>query len=209
MVLVFIFLGIIITILILFLILIFSTIQIEIKNFNIASKNIKLKNRIENKYKIKITLRFLGKIPILFVNLNSLKIKKMYKNNKLKNVDFKSIQNKVDKKDIFKAVKKIKITVANLKLKIDLGTEEAVLTSYIVAILASIIGIILSKFTTKNINYIINPLYENKNEYYMSLDGIIQIKIVHIIDSMLFLIKKGMKKNERSSNRRSYAYRYE
>lgn len=86
--------------------MIFSTIQIEIKNFNIASKNIKLKNRIENKYKIKITLRFLGKIPILFVNLNSLKIKKMYKNNKLKNVDFKSIQNKVDKKDIFKAVKK-------------------------------------------------------------------------------------------------------
>lgn len=170
--------------------MIFSTIQIEIKNFNIASKNIKLKKRIENKYKIKITLRFLGKIPILFVNLNSLKIKKMYKNNKLKNVDFKSIQNKVDKKDIFKAVKKIKITVANLKLKIDLGTEEAVLTSYIVAILASIIGVILSKFTTKNINYIINPLYENKNEYYMSLDGIIQIKIVHIIDSMLFLIKK-------------------
>ena len=48
-----------------------------------------------------------------------------------------------------------------------------------------------------------------KNEYYISLDSIISIKIVHIINSMLIFVKKGRDKNERTSNRRPYAYSYE
>ena len=100
-----------------------------------------------------------------------------------------------------------------MKLRIDLGTEDAILTSYIIAFIASIIGVILPHIiendNMEKYSYIVNPIYQNRNEYYISLDSIISIKIVHIIYSMLNFTKKGREKYERTSNRRSYAYRYE
>ena len=59
--------------------------------------------------------------------------------------------------------------------------------------------------------YNIKPLYYNKNLYKINLNCIIEIKMVHIINIIFILIKKGRKKNEQSttSNRKPYAYSYE
>jgi len=216
MILVFILLGIIIFSITIFIIILLSTIQIEIVNLKIASKNVKQERNIKDDYQIKIKLYFLEKIPILVIKLDKYKLRKIYENNKFNNlnINFKKIENKikVNRKEIFDAFKKIKIRISKLSLKINIGTEDAILTSYIVAILASFIGIILPHLAKENINkceYIVNPKYMNRNEYYICLESIIKIKIVHIIYSMLFLIEKGRDKNERTSNRRSYAYRYE
>jgi hypothetical protein len=210
MVLVFVLLGIIIFLLLIFTILIFSTIQIEIKNLKIGNKQIEENTRIKDKFEIKISLKFLKKIPILWMKLNNKKMRKMYNSKQLEKIDFKKLQNKVPlNMQSLEMIKNIKIKISKLKLRIDIGTEDAVLTSYIIAILASIIGIILPHLAKKNINdcnYIVNPKYQNKNEYHISLDGIICIKVVHIIYSMLVFIKKGRDKNERTSNRRPYAY---
>lgn len=213
MVLVFILLGIIIAVLLIFTILLLSKIQIEIKNLKIGNKE-ENRGRIKDKYEVKITLYFLKKIPILWFRLNDKKIIKISNSKQLEKIDLKAIEKNVKfNKETIQIIKNIKIKISKLNLRIDIGTEDAILTSYLIAIIASLIGIILPHIVQKNkINnckYIVNPIYQNRNIYHVNLDSIISIKIVHIIYSMLIFVKKGRDKHERTSNRRAYAYRYE
>lgn len=213
MVLVFILLGIIIAVLLIFTILLLSKIQIEIKNLKIGNKE-ENRGRIKDKYEVKITLYFLEKIPILWFRLNDKKIRKISNSKQLEKIDLKAIEKNVKfNKETIQIIKNIKIKISKLNLRIDIGTEDAILTSYLIAIIASLIGIILPHIVQKNkINnckYIVNPIYQNRNIYHVNLDSIISIKIVHIIYSMLIFVKKGRDKHERTSNRRAYAYRYE
>jgi len=212
MVLVFILFLIMMLILLSLIIIIFSTIQIEIKNLKLGNKDKINKNIVKDKYEIKITLYFLEKIPIIWYKLNNKKLRKIYNSKQLEKIDFKKLEKNIKfNKETLEILKSIKIS--KLNLRIDLGTEDAILTSYIIAIIASIIGIILPHIVKKdniyNCKYIINPIYQNKIKYYINLDSIISIKIVHIIYNMMILVKKGRDRNERSSNRRAYAYRYE
>lgn len=216
MILVFILLGIIIFILSITIILLLSIVQIEIKNLKIGNKEHFNNSRIKDEYEIKITLYFLEKIPIIWSKLNNRKLRKIYTNSNLQKVDFSKLKGKAKfDKDAVEMIKNIKIKVSKLKLRIDLGLEDAIITSYLIAIISSIIGIILPHIVEKNkldnISYNINPIYKNKNEYQISLNCIIRIKIVHIIYNIVcFIEKKGRDvKNERPSNRRTYAYRYE
>lgn len=190
MILVFILLGIILLISITIIVLILSTIKIKIKE-------LKLKNNTKNtnKYKIKIGIYFLNKIPIFWININQKKIKDIKKAHK-----FKNRNNKIKFKDVLKILQILNIKIKNIKLSIDLGTENVILTSYLVAIIASIIGIILPHITSKDkidtCGYIVNPRYNNKNEYNIELNGIIYIQIINIICSILFLIKQNRNKNQ-------------
>lgn len=211
MVLVFIFLGLIIIILSFTTIMLLSTIQIKVTNLILKNKEKKNVKRINNSYKIKIGIYFFNKIPILWINLNSKKIKKISSSKSLPKVDFQKLKNKENiNKKILALIKNIQIKVKNIKLDVNIGTIDAVLTSYLVAVIASIIGIILPHITEKNnINtcyFIVNPKYQDKNEYNIKFEGIIYIKIVHIIFSMLNFVRKGSNENERTSNRRAYAY---
>lgn len=211
MVLVFIFLGLIIIILSFTTIMLLSTIQIKVINLILENKKERDVKRINNSYKIKIGIYFFNKIPILWINLNSKKIKKISFSKSLPKVDFQKLKNKENiNKKILALIKNIQIKVKNIKLDVNIGTIDAVLTSYLVAVIASIIGIVLPHITEKNnINtcyFIVNPKYQNKNEYNIKFEGIIYIKIVHIIFSMLNFVRKGSNENERTSNRRAYAY---
>lgn len=213
MVLVFILFGIIITILLIFTILLLSKLQIEIKNLKIGNKE-ENKGRIKDKYEVKITLYFLKKIPILWFRLNDKRIRKISNSKQLEKIDLKAIEKNIKfNKETLEIIKNIKIKISKLNLRIDLGTEDVIFTSYLIAFIASLIGLILPHIVQKNkINnckYIVNPIYQNRNIYHVNLDSIISIKIVHIIYSMLIFIKKGRDKHERTSNRRAYAYRYE
>lgn len=212
MVLVFIMLLSMILILLVFVILLFSSLKIEIRNLKVGNKEQKSKKRIKEKYEIKIGLYLLEKIPILWFRFNNKKMRKIYNSKQLEKIDFRKIESKVSfNKKMIETIKNIKIRIKKLNLKIEIGTEDAIVTSYLIAIIASFIGILLPHLAKENINschYIVNPKYQNKNEYHVSLDGIICIKIVHIIYSML-IFRKGRKEYERTSNRRPYAYRYE
>lgn len=201
MVLVFIFLGLIIIILSFTTIMLLSTIQIKITNLILENKKERDVKRINNSYKIKIGIYFFNKIPILWINLNSKKIKKISSSKSLPKVDFQKLKNKENiNKKIVNLIKNIQIKVKNIKLNVNIGTIDAILTSYLVAVIASVISIILPHITEKNnINtcyFIVNPKYQNKNEYNIKFEGIIYIKIVHIIFSMLNFVGKGSNENE-------------
>ncbi len=220
MILVFILLGILILLSIIALVLILSTIKIRIENLEI--KNFKLEKSKLNKQKFKILFQiyFLGKIKILSINLNSPKIKKIYSNQNLKNIDFKEISKKIPlNKENIKIIKDLKIKLENFNFSVKIGTEDAILTSYIVAIIASVIGIILPYLVDKNYKkdckYKINPIY-NINILNLHLNSIISVKIVHIICVICNLVKISKLKNKESekngrttSNRRAYAYSHE
>lgn len=208
MILVFIFLGIVIVISILFLILITSTIKIKIENLklgNIAEKS--------GEYKILIQIYFLNKIKIFSIKLNNERMRKIYSNKKLEQIDLRKVKQTIPINiETLKIIKGLKLKIESLKLEINVGIEDAIITSYTVAIIASLLSIILphlvKKEDIKKIKYEIKPIY-NALLFNLKLNSIISLKIVHIIYVIYNLVKKGRDKNERTSNRRPYAYSHE
>ena len=203
-------------ILVVTLIIITAKIEVKIVNLAINSQN---KEHISDKYKIITKLKIFGNIPIIKFTLNKKKIKKIQQllkmNEKVKQLEKDILQNKnkFDKKMV-KGLKEFSkgIYVENLELEVELGTENAFLTSMLVAIFSSILSIGLSRIHLKenNIVYKIEPVYRNENSIKIEISGIFQIKLIHIINTIYVLNKKGGRKNhERTSNRRSYDYSYE
>lgn len=192
------------------LLLIFSKIRIEIINFKFSSITVR---HINQDYKIIIKLYVLSKIPILKVDITKTKLEKLKLKEKIRKIDFKALQNKnsFDKR-IFKAMKKANIAIQDIHLKMQLGTENAALTSMIVPVLSTIIAIILRKKVkeTSNQSFEITPVYSNQNLINIGISSIFEIKMIHII-SIIYILnqKEGVKKYERTSNRRSYDYSYE
>lgn len=192
------------------ILLIFSKIQIQIDNLSFSSSRIR---HINKDYQIIIKLLVFSKIPIFKYNITKTKLEKLRLKEKVRNMDFKILKNrnKFDKK-ILKATKKINISIKKIKLYIELGTENASLTSIIIPIVSTVIANIFYKKVEnyKNQNFTIKPIYINQNLINILIDGIFEIKMIHIINIIYILNKKeGVKKYERTSNRRSYDYSYE
>lgn len=195
---------------ILILIFIFSKIRVEIERFEFISNR---RNHINKDYKLIFKFCILGKIPIIKIEITKKKLEKLNIKEKVKNIDFKDIQNNmnIDKKNLI-ALKELKIGIKKLNLKMDIGTENAVLTSMIIPIISTLIAIFISKNVknTKEQSFIINPIYINQNLINIVLSGIVEIKMIHIINIIYILNKKeGVSKNERTSDRGTYDYSYE
>lgn len=192
------------------ILLIFSKIQIQIDNLSFSSNRIR---HINKDYQIIIKLLVFSKIPIFKYNITKTKLEKLRLKEKVRNMDFKILKNrnKFDKK-ILKATKKINISIKKIKLYIELGTENASLTSIIIPIVSTVIANIFYKKVEnyKNQNFTIKPIYINQNLINILIDGIFEIKMIHIIKVICAKIKKRrVEKYERTSNRRAYDYSYE
>lgn len=213
------FLFILLAILVIIILLMFSKINIQIINlkFNSQSEKNKENRHINKNYKVIIKLYILGKIPILKLNITRTKLEKIYLKdtvkNRLKKINKDLIldKNKFDK-DFLKSIKKLNLAIKNINLKIELGTQNAALTAILVPAISTIIAIYLRKKVKsfKNQTFIINPVFENQNLINIVLSGIFEIKMIHIINIIYIMNKKGrVNKNERTSNRRAYGYSYE
>lgn len=178
MLLVLIFLGILILISMCVLLIIYSTVTIKIKNLVLENKK-----EISQKAKLQISLYLLGKLKIITFNVP---IKKL--TNILINKEKPKTINKIEKqklKNILKILKKTKIIIEQLNLKIYIGTEDAILTSYATAGIASILGIAYNIFVPQekrdNCTYFVNPIYQDKNMYYISLESTIKINMKDVL----------------------------
>lgn len=186
----------------------FSKIKIDISNIKISSE--KMNGRYVNKnYKVTISLYIISKIKIFKINITKTKLEKI----KVKDLEVKLIKIRDDyDKDTLLSMKKIRAKIEYLDLKLDIGTEDAVLTSYIVAIVSSLIGILLKNqlSSSESKRFIITPLYINKNLLNLELDCIFTVKMIHII-YIIYILKKKRRddKHVRASNRRAYGYSYE
>ncbi len=206
------FLFVLVALLIILLILVFSKIQIQLLNFELSSIN---KIHVNPTYEGELKWYIFSKIPIIKIKLNKNNIKKFKLKEKFIDFDIKiwEERKKFDK-DFFKIIRKLKFYIKQLNLKIDIGTENAALTSIIVPIISSVIALFLrNKIRTNEEQYfMIQPIYKNQNYLNIELSGIFEMKMNHIINIIYLLIKKDKKgedKYERTSNRRSYDYSYE
>ena len=188
----------------------FAKIQIQIVNLKFYSQK---QRHINPDYKIIIRVLVLGKIPVLKINITKTKLEKLRLKERVKQIDWEILQDKNNfDKDLLKAIKILNLNIRKINLNIELGTENASLTSIIVPALSTVIAILLRK-KIKNYEdqiFIIQPLYCNQNLINILLSGIFELKMNHIISMICVLNKKeGVKKYERTSNRRSYDYGYE
>lgn len=192
------------------LIIYFSNIQVEINNFKFSSGT---KEHVNNDYKVLIKWRVLGRLTIKKILITQKKLRKINIKDKMKNIDFEKFKNAniLDKKNI-RALKNLNIEIKKLNLYIDIGTENAMLTSIIISTISTLISIIVNKKVKdySDAKYIVNPIYINKNIINIIFSGIFELKIRNIMYIIYILNKKeGVKSYERASNRRAYGYSYE
>lgn len=195
------------------MLMVLSTILIRIEKFKISNYNNCGKPKFD--YKIFFELFFLNKLKIFSLKIDKKILDKINVQQKMKNVDFKQVKTDMpSKKEIKQLIKKLKIDIEKLNIKLEIGTIDVILTSAIVTILASAIGIglarIIKEYNKDKYNYEIYPVYQNLNLIKLDLNCIIKVKMVHIIFVIYLLLKKRrVEKHERTSNRRTYDYSYE
>ena len=166
-------------------------IKIDIKQFEL--ENTKIKN-----LKIYIRLNIFNKFDIIKIKIDKTKLNKLLSKNTPK-MDLSMI--KIEKiKELIKNIQVEKIIIIS-----KIGTENPIITSFIVATLASILAILFAKI--KKPSYKIEQVYTNKNYLYLNINCIFKVKLVHIINISKKLKKKGVvPKYGNTSNRRAYAY---
>jgi hypothetical protein len=203
--------GLIILIGITAILIIASTLHIQIKNLSIS--NMQTKNN--TKYAIIFSIYFANKIKYIWFNLNSKRAKKIYSKVQLEKIDLKKFK-KVFKLSDLKELTKLHLKISDLNLEMNIGTKSPLVTSFLVVTISNAISLLLphlvNNLKDNRYFYNIKPLYYNKELYKINLDCIIEIKMVHIINVIYYIfLKKGRRKNERSttSNRKSYAYSHE
>lgn len=203
-------------ILISLLVLISSTISIRIEKLNISNFNDKYK--LTYNYEIYFELLFLNKIKMLSVKIDKEKVKRLNSKvnfkNRVQNMNFMKVKKDLPQKELKEIFKILNIEFSKIYLKVEVGTEDVIITSLIITILASILGIglarVIKKYEKEKYNYEIYPVYQNRNLINLNLNCIIKVKMVHIISIIYILLKKRrVEKHERTSNRRAYDYSYE
>ena len=201
--------------LIIIAIIITIKIKIEIRNLKFTTNE---KPHLNRKYQIKIKIYTFGILPIINIKLNNKKIQKILNNNKIKEKikqqETKIIENKANiDKELITSLKNIKTEIKEINLKIQIGTENASLTAFIIPAISTFIAMFLSKqikkYNDKQV-FLVEPVYLDKNLLNIEISSIFQIKMIHIINTICIVNKKRKgDKNERTSHRRSYDYGYE
>ena len=214
-----------------------SKIQIDIVDLRYAKASqinfLKQKPQTVKKIKflIKIRVYIFEKIPIISVRIDEQKLKKLEKRKGMQKLQ-KKMQDRInlfeseifenigkwDKnifKDIIETARKLKAKINNIKLKVNIGLEDVIATSFFVPVVSTAIAFFARnmKLGVSDNEYQVKPLYnmENcRNQINISLKCIIEVKMIHIINIM-YIIKNQRKVsgNVRTSNRRSYDYSYE
>jgi len=219
MILFFIILAILFFISLFFLLLCLSNLEIQIDKLNLDT-NHKKYNKLES-YLFYIRLKLLDKITWFKIKIDKEKMKtiensKIFKSkifnkiNEYEHIKDIVVKNKKEilKKSNIKYIKELNTNFKKLDLYVELSTSNSVFTSFSVATIASLISISLArsiqKYNKSKYNYTIIPKYEDKLRLKINLNCIIDIKIVHIINVIYMLIKKGrVEYDERTSNRRA------
>lgn len=179
-----------------FIIIVLSTIKFEIVDFELSNIiQITPKN-----YKIKLSFYLFGKIKLFSFKLNSERARKMYSKMNIEKFDIEKGRKLLTIKNI-NILKKLNTRLDYLDLELDLGLEDAIFTTELITLISTVISNILphiiSKYIPNKYRYKIMPIYIKKNAYYIKLNCIFQLKIVHIINIIYIYLKKGKSdKNE-------------
>ncbi len=187
-----------------FLLLILMSINVKIEIENLKFIVPKINGRYTNKdSKILLKIYILKKIKIAEINLKKINLN----NEKFKNKIQSQIKQEKFNINAINFFKNNNYILEKMNLKIIVGTEDAAITAIGVGIIASLISIFFHNkiFDINKQKYEVLPIYENKSMLKIEFDGIFTFKIANIIGMAKYL-KRRVDKNDRTSNRRAYAY---
>ena len=179
------------------------SIKLEIENLKIVLPNNKRKIT-NNDSKVLLKVYIFEKIKIIEFDLKKIDLKNQIIKNRLQ----KQIEGNKLNLNTVNFLINTNYIIEILNLEVFIGTEDAAITAIGVGTGYAIISNLLKKkfLDYRNIKYEILPIYKNKNIFKLELDSIITLKMENLIDIIRFMKKGRVKKNGRSSNRRSYAY---
>ena len=127
-------------------------------------------------------------IAIIFTLLSTIKI------------DIKNFERDLQLSDI-QEIFRIRAKISSLNLNIKIGMKDAVITSYIVPIICTVISLILPHITEKknisNIKYKVEPVY-NQNAYHIKLNTVLEIKLINVLNSAYRIYKSRKSSSEKS-----------
>lgn len=195
----------------------FSKVKVDIKHLEFES----FQKKVNKKYKICIGLYLYGflrvinivieedGIKILGKKISYEKIRKSKVYIKMKQVNMREFE-----KDFkFKELRILKPELKKIDLKLDLGFENVLLTSFLIFAISTILSITVrdtvKKYNPIRYKYIIRPHYRSENKINLKLNSIIVFKSVHIILILLNYKRRRVDKYERTSYRRTYENSYE
>ncbi len=126
--------------LVLVILILFSSIRLKIK---IKYMNNDKQNKITSVY---LEFYLLGLVKIARKKISNKMLEKFNISNKFKSIkqDVKMVNSTKE----MKVINKLKLKVKKFDLKLDIGTENAVITAYATAIISSLIRNIFKKFST-------------------------------------------------------------
>lgn len=193
----------------------FSKLEFKIENLKISN----IRKESNNKILVQISLK-IKNYHWISIKLNKKRLIKIYKTIrqlKYKNNINKEIFKNINKEEIksIREKNKIKKIISDTKIEkldaeIAIGTEDYIITSYIIAIISIIISNILPHIIEKNvkkieesIKYNISPIYKPKNVCLIEINIIINTKISHFIQIIHLLqkISKSPKKKNQNINK--------
>ena len=158
---------------------ILSTVKIKVQN--LEATNYK---RSEHNYRLEIVLVLFKKIKWLKIQLDENKLKKISTKMHLERINIKQLERDLKLTDI-KEILGIKPKISYLNLKLKVGVEDVLLTTYLVPIISTLLSVLLpytvERENIKNIKYKIEPVY-NKFFYSVELDITLDIKIISALN---------------------------
>ena len=187
-----------------FILLILMSINVKIEIENLKFIVPKINGRYTNKdSKILLKIYILKNIKITEINLKKINLN----NEKFKNKIQSQIKQEKFNINAINFFKNNNYILEKMNLKIIVGTEDAAITAIGVGIIASLISIFFHNkiFDINKQKYEVLPIYENKSILKIEFDGIFTFEIANIIGMAKYL-KRRVDKNDRTSNRRAYAY---
>lgn len=205
-------LGILLLLTLLILMIYKSKLEIDIENLCMSNIN---KRKNNEQIVVNISLK-IYKCRWIHFKLNKDKMANVYA--KIKKSEYKNrISSKMIKDMIAKETKIIlenqelkgkildtKVELDKFNANISLGTEDYILTSYVVAIVAIIIANILphviketEQDILKRVNYKVLPIYQPQNIYKVALSTTLNIKISHLIQ-IAYMLKKANKEDRKA-----------
>lgn len=182
-------------------------ISITISTIKISIRNLELTNidKDKLKYSLEISLILFKKIRWFSINLDETKIKRIMKKINLQNIAIKELEKDLSIQNL-KEITKIRPQITFLKLQLNVGVGDVIITSYITSLICTIISILLTLTVEgknlRNVSYKINPLYNNGNIYDIKLSSNIEIKIINLLNSLYktFKSKRNTEKNKVKCN---------
>lgn len=165
---------------------VFSKVSVYIKSFCITNNQ----DGLNSKYIVKLKFRWFGVIPIFVVSLREDEVRLFgLKVNYKKIINSKRLKRKLNEaKNNFKIsrIKRLKPEFQKLDLKLSLGTESVLLTSFLVTAVSVILSYWLKRqikiFDETNYKYIVKPNYDENNKIYLDFRAVLNVKTSNIIE---------------------------